>query len=68
MPKANELTPDDAAASPANDPARLSAEAQRAFTEAAQRIEAAVQEGLEQLRAQSRVYADAAGEQLEVAS
>ena len=68
MPKANELTPDDAAASPANDAARLSAEAQRAFTEAAQRIEAAVQEGLEQLRAQSRVYADAAGEQLEVAS
>lgn len=67
MPKANELTPEDAAAGPANDAANLSAEAQRAFAEAAQRIEAAVQEGLEQLRAQSRVYADAAGEQLEVA-
>lgn len=65
MPKANELTPEEAAA---NDAATLSAEAQRVLTDAALRIEAAVQEGLEQLRAQSRVYADAAGEQIEVAS
>lgn len=68
MPKATELTPDDAA--PANDAlfkdgARLSAEAQRMLADAARQIEAAVQQGLEQLRAQSRVAADAASQQLE---
>lgn len=67
MPKVNELTPDDAA-QPANNAARLTAEAQRMFADAATRIEAAVQEGLEQLRAQSQVYADAAGQQIEEAS
>lgn len=66
MPKANELTPEDAAP-PANDAAGLSADVQRMIAEAAQRVEAAVQEGLEQLRAQSRVYADAAGQHLEEA-
>jgi ElaB/YqjD/DUF883 family membrane-anchored ribosome-binding protein len=66
--KAGELTPEDAAAPAANDTAgRLSAETQRAIAEAAKRIEAAVQEGMAQLRAQSRVYADRAGESLEEA-
>lgn len=66
--KATELTPEDAPASAANDAAKLSAEAQRVLADAAKRIEAAVQEGLEQLRAQSRVYADVAGQQIEDAS
>lgn len=45
----------------------MTAEAQRTFADARARIEQAVQDGLEQLRAQSRAYADTAGEQLEVA-
>ncbi|MFN3584001.1 glycine zipper domain-containing protein [Phenylobacterium sp.] len=64
-PKTTESTPEEVTAAAANDVARLSAEAQRVIGEAATRIEAAVQEGLEQLRAQSRVYADAAGQHLE---
>jgi len=47
---------------------KLSAEAQRTFADAARRIEAAVQEGIEQLRAQSRTYADTAGQQIDQAS
>lgn len=47
--------------------ARMSAEAQRTFADARARIEQVVQDGLEQLRAQSRAYADTAGEQLEQA-
>ncbi|WP_374469187.1 hypothetical protein [Phenylobacterium sp.] len=50
-----------------SDSKRLAAEAQRTFTEARAKIEQVVQEGLEQLRAQSRVYADTAGQQLDVA-
>jgi ElaB/YqjD/DUF883 family membrane-anchored ribosome-binding protein len=46
---------------------RLAAEAQRTFIEARAKIEQVVQEGLEQLRAHSRVYADNAGQQLDVA-
>jgi ElaB/YqjD/DUF883 family membrane-anchored ribosome-binding protein len=46
---------------------KLSAEAQRSFAEAAKKFEGVVQEGLEQLRAQTRAYADTAGEQLEEA-
>lgn len=46
---------------------RMAAEAQRTFADARARIEQAVQDGLEQLRSQSRVYADTAGEQIEVA-
>lgn len=46
---------------------RMTAEAQRTFADARARIEQAVQDGLEQLRTQSRAYADTAGEQLEVA-
>ncbi len=47
--------------------AKLSKEAQRTFAEATKRIEAAVQEGVEQLRAQSRAYADTAGQQIDQA-
>ena len=66
-PKAGQLTTEDATA--ANDTAaKISADAQKAIAEAAKRIEAAVQQGLEQLRAQSRVYADVAGEQLDEAT
>jgi ElaB/YqjD/DUF883 family membrane-anchored ribosome-binding protein len=46
---------------------QLAAEAQRAFTEARSKIQQAVQDGLEQLRAQSRTYADTAGQQVEQA-
>lgn len=64
-PKAAPLTTDDAA----NDAAvRISADTQKAIAEAAKRIESVVQQGLEQLRAQSRVYADVAGEQLDEAT
>lgn len=44
---------------------KLSAEAQRSFNDAAKRLEKIVTEGLEQLRAQSRTYADNAGEHLD---
>jgi ElaB/YqjD/DUF883 family membrane-anchored ribosome-binding protein len=47
--------------------AKLSAEAQRSFTEAAKKFEGVVQEGLETLRAQTRAYADTAGQQLDEA-
>lgn len=57
----------DSAAAPGTDAGRLTAEAQRVFTEARGKIQQAVQEGLEQLRAQSRTYADNAGQQLEQA-
>lgn len=49
------------------DTKHLSAEAQRAFSEARVKIQQAVQDGLEQIRAQSRTYADSAGEQIEQA-
>ena len=46
---------------------RMTADAQRTCADARARIEQAVQDGLEQLRAQSRVYADTAGEQFDQA-
>lgn len=46
---------------------RMTAEAQRTFADARARIEQVVQDGLEQLRAQSRAYADTAGQQMEQA-
>ena len=49
------------------DTGRMTAEAQRVFTEARGKIQQAVQDGLEQIRTQSRVYADNASEQLEQA-
>jgi ElaB/YqjD/DUF883 family membrane-anchored ribosome-binding protein len=46
---------------------RVTAETQRTFADARARIEQAVQDGLAQLRAQSRAYADNAGESIEQA-
>ncbi|HEY0648693.1 glycine zipper domain-containing protein [Phenylobacterium sp.] len=63
--KAGQVTTEDAAADSA---AKIAAEAQKAIADAAKRIEATVQQGLEQLRAQSRVYADVAGEQVDEAA
>jgi ElaB/YqjD/DUF883 family membrane-anchored ribosome-binding protein len=57
-----------AVANGADAATKLSAEAQKSFADAAKRIERAVQEGLEQLRAQSRAYADTAGEGFDQAS
>ena len=57
----------DAAANGSETATRLSAEAQRTFAEVRGRIEQVVQDGLEQIRSQSRVYADTAGQQLEQA-
>lgn len=51
----------------ADSASRLSAEAQRTFGEAAKRFEKIVAEGLEQIRAQSRTYADDAGEHFDEA-
>lgn len=51
----------------ADTAARLSAEAQRSFQDAAKRFEKVVAEGLEQVRAQSRSYADNAGQHLDEA-
>jgi ElaB/YqjD/DUF883 family membrane-anchored ribosome-binding protein len=70
-PKAGQLTTEDAAAAAAaasDTAAKIAADAQKAIADAAKRIEATVQQGLEQLRAQSRVYADVAGEQLDEAA
>lgn len=66
--KPGQLTTDDATAAANDTAAKISADAQKAIAEAAKRIEAAVQQGLEQVRAQSRVYADVAGEQLDEAT
>ena len=63
--KAADDTTETAAAAAETAVAKLTADAQRAFADAAKRIEAAVQEGMIQLRAQSRVYADRAGEGIE---
>ena len=46
---------------------KLSSDAQRSFADAAKRIERAVAEGIEQLRAQSRAYTDTAGQQIDQA-
>jgi len=51
----------------ADKASKLSGEAQKTFAEAAKRIEAAVQEGIEQLRAQTRTYADTAGQGIDTA-
>ena len=58
-----------AAVNSATDAAtKVSAEAQRSFADAAKRIERAVTEGIEQLRAQTRAYTDTAGQQIDQAS
>lgn len=46
---------------------KLTAEAQRSFNEAAKRLEKVVADGLEQVRAQSRTYADNAGQHMDEA-
>jgi ElaB/YqjD/DUF883 family membrane-anchored ribosome-binding protein len=66
--KAGQPTTVDVADAANDTAARISADTQKAIADAAKRIEAAVQQGLEQLRAQSRVYADAAGEQFDEAA
>jgi ElaB/YqjD/DUF883 family membrane-anchored ribosome-binding protein len=68
MPASVDKLADDtkAAASSAADAAsKLAAETQRSFAETANRIERAMSEGIEQLRAQSRAYSDTAGQQLD---
>lgn len=66
--KAGEVTTQDAAATANETAAKIAADAQKTIAEATKRIEAAVQQGLEQVRAQSRVYADVASEQLDEAT
>jgi len=56
-----------AASAAANGASALSAEAQRSFQEAAKRFEKVVHDGVEQIRAQTRAYADTAGQQVEEA-
>jgi ElaB/YqjD/DUF883 family membrane-anchored ribosome-binding protein len=46
---------------------KASADVQRSFADAAKRLERAVSEGIEQIRAQTRAYTDTAGEQLDQA-
>jgi len=58
---------DDAKTNAAETGGRMSAEAQRTFADARKRIEQAVQDGLEQLKAQSRTYADNASQQMDQA-
>jgi ElaB/YqjD/DUF883 family membrane-anchored ribosome-binding protein len=58
---------DENAKTAGTDSGRLTAEAQRAFAEARGKIQQAVQDGLEQIRTQSRVYADNASQQMEQA-
>jgi ElaB/YqjD/DUF883 family membrane-anchored ribosome-binding protein len=56
---------DTTSAATGADTKQLTAEAQRVFTEYRGKIQQAVQDGLEQFRAQSRTYADSAGEQFD---
>jgi len=67
-PKAGQLTTEDVADAANDTAAKIAADAQKAVADAAKRIEATVQQALEQVRAQSRVYADVAGEQFDEAS
>ncbi|MBP7650902.1 MAG: DUF883 family protein [Phenylobacterium sp.] len=56
-----------AAHSVAEAATQIASQAERSFAEAAKRFEKVVAEGLEQVRAQSRTYADNAGEHLDEA-
>lgn len=56
-----------AANSAASSAQVLADDAQRTFRDAAKHFERAVQEGVEQIRAQSRAYAETAGEQIDEA-
>jgi ElaB/YqjD/DUF883 family membrane-anchored ribosome-binding protein len=64
---ANAVDYDETKSATSDAATKLTAEAQRTFNDARARIEQVVQDGLEQLRTQSRAYGDAAGQQLEVA-
>lgn len=66
--KAGEVTTQDSAATASDTAAKIAADAQKAIADATKRIEAMVQQGLEQVRAQSRVYADVASEQIDEAA
>ncbi|HEY8573917.1 glycine zipper domain-containing protein [Phenylobacterium sp.] len=68
MPANADYAADETKSGAGSDAAnKLTAEAQRTFNDARARIEKVVQDGIEQLRTQSRVYTDNAGQQLEVA-
>ena len=56
---------DNTTAAAGADAKQMTAEAQRVFAEAKGKIQQAVQDALEQLRTQSRTYADSAGQHLE---
>ncbi|MBP6545783.1 hypothetical protein [Phenylobacterium sp.] len=56
-----------AAHSVAEAATQIASQAERSFAEAAKRFEKVVAEGMEQVRAQSRTYADNAGEHLDEA-
>ncbi len=56
-----------AASSAAASAQTLAEDAQRTFRDAAKHFERAVQDGVQQIRAQSLAYADTAGDQLEEA-
>jgi ElaB/YqjD/DUF883 family membrane-anchored ribosome-binding protein len=66
--KPGQLTTEELSDAANDTAAKIAADAQKVFADASKRIELAVQQGLEQLRAQSRVYADVAGEQLDEAA
>ena len=58
-----------AAVNSATDTAtKMSAEAQRSFADAAKKFERVINDGIEQLRAQTRTYADNAGQHIDEAS
>lgn len=65
-PKAAPTTSDIAES--ADAAARIAADAQKTILDAAKRIETAVAQGLAQVREQSRVYRDAAGEHVDEAA
>lgn len=60
-------TDETQAGSAAAGAAALSAEAQKSFQDAAKRFEQVVNESVETIRAQTRAYADTAGQQLDEA-
>ena len=67
-PKAANLSAEETANATNAATTKLLADAQRTFGDTAKRLEKTLQDGIEQIRAQSRVYADSAGEHIEDAS
>jgi ElaB/YqjD/DUF883 family membrane-anchored ribosome-binding protein len=64
---ASDFAADPTPTNTANGTPAAGGEAERSFNEAAERFQKAVQEGIETLRAQTRTYADTAGQQLDEA-